>query len=101
MTNIKIVKKNDLINLIEVKGHSGYEEIGKDIVCASVSSIVTTTVNAIIRFDESSINYKVDEGYMFIEIIKHDKYTDILLENMVSLLKELETKYKKNVKLNI
>ena len=43
--------------LITVSGHSGYEEAGKDIVCASVSSIVITTINAIIEIDSDAIDY--------------------------------------------
>ena len=35
-------------NKIEIKGHANYDDYGKDIVCASVSSIVITTINAII-----------------------------------------------------
>ena len=31
-------------NLITIKGHAGYDDKGKDIVCASVSSIVITTI---------------------------------------------------------
>ena len=43
MIKIKILK-----DYIEVKGHANYDDFGKDIVCASVSSIVITTVNAIV-----------------------------------------------------
>ena len=53
---------------ISIKGHSGYDAIGKDIVCASVSSIVITSINAIIRIDEKAISYKQDEGFIEINI---------------------------------
>ena len=33
------IKKNTII----IKGHANYDKYGKDIVCASVSSIITTT----------------------------------------------------------
>ena len=46
---------------ISIKGHSGYDVIGKDIVCASVSSIVITSINAIIRIDEKAISYTADK----------------------------------------
>ena len=54
---------------ISIKGHSGYDVIGKDIVCASVSSIVITSINAIIRIDEKAISYKQDEGFIEINIL--------------------------------
>lgn len=85
---------------IKVSGHAGYEKIGKDIVCASVSSIVTTTVNAIIRLEKNSIVYEAQEGMVEISIIKHTKTTDTLISNMVELLKELEKNYSNYIKIS-
>lgn len=92
------ISKNDNISKIEIKGHSGYDVSGKDIVCASVSSIVITSVNAIIRMDEEAISYKEDEGYVEVIVNKHSKEINILLDNMISLLKELEQSYEKYIK---
>ena len=64
---------------ISIKGHSGYDVIGKDIVCASVSSIVITSINAIIRIDEKAISYKQDEGFIEINILKHSEMVDLLI----------------------
>ena len=44
-------------NLITIKGHAGYDDKGKDIVCASVSSIVITTINGIIEINPDAIDY--------------------------------------------
>jgi len=93
---IKINIKN---NLIEISGHSNYSSIGYDIVCASVSSIVITTINGLIKL-KSDISYTKDEGYVKLLINKHDEITDILIGNMIDLLKELEKQYKKNIKIN-
>ena len=38
---IKVLIKE---NSIRIKGHANYSEFGKDIVCASVSSVIYTTV---------------------------------------------------------
>ena len=82
---------------ISIKGHSGYDVIGKDIVCASVSSIVITSINAIIRIDEKAISYKQDEGFIEINILKHSEIVDLLILNMKELLKELQNyEQKKN-----
>ena len=53
-------------NKIEIKGHANYDDYGKDIVCASVSSIVITTINAIIEFDPESIYYEYLNNRIFI-----------------------------------
>lgn len=94
MIKVSIKKDNITIN-----GHSGYDVRGKDIVCAGVSTLVTTTINAILRIDDKSIEYKVEDGYINISILKHDKYIDILIENMISLLKEMEAQYKKYIEI--
>lgn len=85
---------------IKVFGHAGYEEAGKDIVCASVSSIVTTTINAVIRIEEDSIVYEEKDGMVIIDILKHTSITDTLILNMVELLKELEKEYSKYIKIS-
>lgn len=93
MINIRIKKDN-----ISVTGHAGYEEEGKDIVCASVSSILITTVNAIMRISSEAISYKENDGVEII-IHKHDKIVDILLENMVELFEELTNQYPEYIKI--
>ena len=83
---IKVVKKEDLI---EITGHSNYDIVGKDIVCSAVSSIVTTTVNGIISFDEEAISYSYKNDKMTINNLKKDEITDKFLNNMIELLKSL------------
>lgn len=97
MISVKVTGQES-VSRIEVSGHSCYDVSGKDIVCASVSSIVITSVNAIIRMDKDAISYKEDEGYVEVIVNKHSKEIDVLIENMISLLKELEQTYKKFIK---
>lgn len=94
MIKVQIKKKDGVINNILITGHSGYQEAGSDIVCASVSSICITTVNAIIRIDSSAIEYDEKDGYLTVDINKHTGVIDILIENMLELLEELEEDYK-------
>lgn len=94
---IKVKIKN---NHIEIKGHANYDEEGKDIVCASVSTIVITTINAMLRFDKESIKYEQKDGYISLDLLKSTKEIDILKQNMIELLKELEQDYKSNIKIN-
>ena len=85
------------LNKIIIKGHAGYAEYGKDIVCASVSSIVTTTINACLNFDSNSINYQEKEGLIILDILKGDETTIKLIKNMINMLTELAEDYKKNI----
>ena len=86
-------------NKIEIKGHANYDDYGKDIVCASVSSIVITTINAIIEFDPESIYYEDLKNRILIEKLKDDDITNKLINNMIELLEELEKSYKDNIKI--
>ncbi|MBO6195146.1 MAG: ribosomal-processing cysteine protease Prp [Bacilli bacterium] len=85
--------------LITVSGHSGYEERGKDIVCASVSSIVITTINAIIEIDNDAIDYSDLDNKIIIRIIKEDEIVNKLIHNMILLLESLEKDYKDYIKI--
>ena len=41
MTRCEFFTEDDRITGFSVSGHSGYEEAGKDIVCAAISAVVT------------------------------------------------------------
>ena len=91
-----IVKKND--KNISISGHALYDDMGRDIVCSAVSSIVITTVNGILEIDKDAIAVDTNKG---IEIVikKSDKVTLALINNMINLLKELSNQYPKNIKI--
>ncbi len=82
---------------IELHGHSGYDIVGKDIVCSAVSSIVTTTINGILSIDNKALKYSYKNDVMTIEIIKRDNVCDKLINNMLDLLKDLSKDYPKNI----
>lgn len=92
---IKINIKNDEII---VKGHAMYDDFGKDIVCAACSSIIITSVNAMIRIDENSIDYKENDG-VCIKVLKHTEVIDKLIDNLISLLLDLEKQYPKYIEI--
>ena len=87
-------------NHINISGHALFDDYGKDIVCASVSSIVITSMNGILRIDDKAISYKLYDDGLYIDILKNDEVTEKLILNMISLLKDLEKEYGKNIKVN-
>ncbi len=93
-----LVKHNS--SNITITGHANYSDHGKDIVCASCSSIIYTTVNAIINFDKKAIDFLDKEDIMTIKINSNDNITTTLINNMLELLLELQNKYPKNIKLS-
>ena len=86
-------------NLITIKGHAGYDNKGKDIVCASVSSIVITTINAIVEINPEAIDYSDLDNEIIIRKIKEDDIVNKLLNNMILLLESLEKDYKEYIKI--
>ena len=96
MIKISIKKENDLIKEIIIKGHANYEDYGKDIVCAAVSSIATTTINDILTLDNNAINYISNEGNMIITNNDND-IANKLLQVMINSFEELAKDYPKNI----
>lgn len=98
MINIKLEKKDNKINKIIIEGHAMYDVFGKDIVCASVSSTVITSVNACLSIDENCLDYENKSG-LLIEIKKNDIVTIKIIESMISNLRQLEVAYPNNIQI--
>ena len=99
MITVKVVKENSKYKKITILGHAMYDDYGKDIVCSACSSIVTTTVNGILSIDSNSISYLVSKKGMTIDVKSDDKVTQTLINNMISLLKELSGNYPENIEI--
>ena len=99
MMKIYIKRINKRVETIIIEGHAGYDKYGKDIVCAAASSSVLTTVNAILKIDEDSLEYLDKKDKIIINLKKHDQIVDKLIDNLVSMLNELEEDYKKYIKI--
>lgn len=98
MIKINIEKKDNNISKIAIKGHALYAESGKDIVCAAVSSTVITTVNNILSLSKT-IDYIEDKEGLDIIVTEIDDINQKLLNNMLSMLEELEKDYPKYIKI--
>lgn len=96
MIKVNIKRKNNIIKKIKLTGHAKYDEYGKDIVCAGVSTSLTVTINACLSFDKKSITYNESDPFILTNINESD-ITNKLLENLVRTLKDIESDYKKNI----
>lgn len=86
-------------NMISIKGHANFGDYGSDIVCASVSSTVLTTINAIMSICADTISVVQSSGNMQISVQKENDITRKLLDNMIRCLKAIEINYGKNIKI--
>jgi uncharacterized protein YsxB (DUF464 family) len=92
---IKIIKEMDTIT---ISGHANYSD-SNDIVCASVSSIMYTTVNAIMNFNDKAITFEDDGNKVFIKVLNNDDITNKLIDNMLLMFNELKEQYPSNVEI--
>ena len=99
MITVKVIKENAKYKRITIIGHAMYDDYGKDIVCSACSSIVTTTVNGILSINNNNISYLASKKVMKIDVKSDDKITQTLINNMISLLKELSGNYPENIEI--
>lgn len=108
MTRASVITLDGDIVSISVSGHSGYAMAGGDIVCAAISCLTTTCVNAletvaglkpIIREDESaaSLSIALPEG---LDPDKRAK-AQIVLKTTLQGLKDVSGEYPKYFHLTI
>ncbi len=98
MIKVAVESKNKKhIDQIKIVGHADYDDYGKDIVCSSVSSIVTTTVNGIYEINREYLQVEEIKDGMILTILKEDTICDKLIKNMLNLLSELSENYPENI----
>ncbi len=85
-------------NTITLNGHANFANYGKDIVCSSVSSIVTTSINDMHVVNKDAIVYEDDGQEMIIKIVKEDELILKLFDNLVQLLLSIAHDYPENIK---
>ena len=85
-------------NSVIIKGHANFNDYGKDIVCAAVSSILTASVNDMHIVNPSALEYLDDGKVVTIRIIKNDELEFKLLNNLQELLINLSEDYPENIK---
>ncbi|MDE6714377.1 MAG: ribosomal-processing cysteine protease Prp [Lachnospiraceae bacterium] len=78
-------RKNEYVRFT-CSGHAGYDEHGKDIVCAALSMLVINTVNAIDALTDCRMTVTTDETDGEIEVIFPDaasEKAELLLDAML------------------
>lgn len=97
MIKVTVFNNNNEIHKITLEGHAMYNAYGKDIICASVSSIYTCSMNAILRFSKETIQIERQNDKHIVTVLDYDKNTELLLMNMLDLFEQLAMKYPKNI----
>ena len=96
---IKIDESSQKITSIEVKGHSGKDAYGKDLVCAAVSAIITGGFNALTNRD---YDFRLDEGHAYALAKKIPSDNDaVVLKTMQIQLQTIEESDPEFIKVEI
>lgn len=96
MIKAKVLTHNGSYLSFSCEGHAGFEDTGKDIVCAAVSMLVINTANSLDKLTDNRIT-GTDDKYIqwkFTDI--PDEKGKLLMDSMVMGLKEIERKYGNN-----
>lgn len=66
---------------IEISGHAGFAEHGKDIICAAVSSLAQSAALAIAAYDKTA-QLEAVEGHLKVEYTADDHYIDGITDTL-------------------
>lgn len=108
MTNVKFFKKDDKFVKIECSGHTGYDNFGKDVLCATISGITQSCYLGLVNV--LGIKMKLvrneNEGYINFELprdIEKDKLnqSQILFETLYVSIKDLCEGYSKYISMEV
>ncbi len=100
MIKIKINLTENRYSSLEVSGHSNYDEKGKDIVCAGVSSVVVGGLNALTYENKKKVSIKMNDGYVKVDILDlNDDKLQLIMNVIIIQLKSIEESYKKYIKI--
>lgn len=107
MTECRVFYNGGKITGFEVEGHSEYAAIGKDIVCASVSSVVQGAVLGVGKVAFVPYYFTAAKGYLefFLKtkdiIIEHDSEikAQAILETMAMTVEDIAISFPSNVSL--
>lgn len=84
---------------IQVCGHAGYAEIGKDIVCAGVSTLVVNLVNSIHSLTEDDPVFTMESGNFYMEIRNLSERTRTLIDSFFIGVCEIASNYPEYVRI--
>lgn len=83
-------------DIIRVYGHSGYAPIGKDIVCAAISTLIEATYNYLVA-TKNKVNNEESNGVYIIHIEGLNKQGQAIISSFIDMVQDLINQYPYNV----
>lgn len=92
MIQIKIVERT-----ITILGHAGFAPHGHDIVCAGVSTLVQTLIQAVEELTEDEIQYDIQPGTAVIRYGNLSQQAQLLVDSFFLGIRSIAASYPNNV----
>lgn len=93
---IVITKYEDRVT---IKGHAGYAEPGKDIVCAAISTLTQTFIASVEELTAAEIKYAISNGNVDINYKGFTDRARVLLDSFFIGCQMIADEYPNNVKI--
>lgn len=84
---------------ITVKGHAGYAEHGKDIVCAGISALTQTFISSVEELTDAKIKYVISSGNVDINYEGFTDQAQVLLDSFFIGCRMIANEYPNNVEI--
>lgn len=85
-------------NRIKIRGHAEFAELGKDIVCAGVSTLVQTLIQSVEELTTDKITYSMSPGKVDIKFWCLSDNSKVLIDAFFIGIKQIADNYPENVR---
>ena len=105
MINVIVIKEKQTIKTIEATGHSGYADLGQDIVCSAVSTLLETLANGLTEVVKAQVKVVVDENIPHLSVTLNEpdkekcKYAQVLMQSTLLGIKGVAQEFSKFIKI--
>jgi uncharacterized protein len=105
MTKVVFKEKGKNLISFKINGHTGYDDIDKDIVCSAISALSCGIGDGIIEILKISPEYHMKDGFLSMSFekvpIKELENAQALLHTLLLGLKNIELKYSDYIKVKV
>lgn len=90
MTNVTLKLRNENIISFEVSGHTGYDNAGKDIVCAAISSITQSACLGIVKVLKINAQIKKNDKQGYLKLTLPENISNEMLDKAQIILNTMK-----------
>ena len=101
MIDVIAFAKNGKYTGLKVSGHAGFDENGRDIVCAAVSVLTLNLANSIEQFCDDKFTVDCSDGLFYLVLHDRSEKSGVLLDSCILGLMDIGEGYSEFIKINL